>query len=164
MQTITTPYSPTTFKKLFDFGKIDYYGNGRRTCLVEIEVELKDGCFSASGSVWNNLKTDIVMGGQCLDSLKDYLAYDHTFKTIYRIWKLYHLNDMQPGSPQQMAYLNTLTRPEYEEFYTWECSKLAEVDLLIDNSYLVEGKPYKYGTRWLKAELPQSVIKEIRDL
>ena len=71
---------------------------------------------------------------------------------------------MQPGSPQQMAYLRTLTRPEDAECYTWECSKLAEVDLYIDNSYLVEGKPYKYGTRWLKAELPQSVIKEIRDL
>ena len=86
------------------------------------------------------------------------------FKTIYRIWKLYHLNDMQAGSPQQTAYLNTLTRPEGADCYTWECSKLAEVDLYIDNSYLVDGKPYKYGTRWLKSELPMEVIKEIRDL
>jgi len=164
MQTITTPYSPTTFSKTFYFDKIDYYENGRRTCLVEIEVNLKDGCFRASGSVWNNLKTDIVLGGQCLDTLKNYLAYDHTFKTIYRIWKLYHLNDMQAGSPQQTAYLNTLDRPEGADCYTWECSKLAEVDLYIDNSYLVDGKPYKYGTRWLKSELPMEVIKQIRDL
>ena len=71
---------------------------------------------------------------------------------------------MQPGSPQQTAYLNTLTIPECAEFYTWECDRLKEVDLYEDKSYLVDGKPYKYGSRWLKAELPQSVIKEIRDL
>jgi len=84
-------------KKYFDFGKIAF-DSTRKINKVTVKVELKekDGkeVFSVSGDVWNSKGTDIVCGGQCLDSLVPYLKGNKTFMQIYRLWKLYHLNDM----------------------------------------------------------------------
>ena len=87
-------------KKIFSFGKIDYYGTGRKINLVEIEINLKDTekgpVFTASGNVWNFTHTDIVAGGQCLDYLATFpeIKHNKTFKTILDMWEKHHLKSL----------------------------------------------------------------------
>lgn len=92
-------------KKKFNFGYIDFYGNGRQN-KVEIEIELKPLTngqqeFSASGSIWGY--RDIVCGGQCLDTIHEYIKNNTLFEKIYKFWKLYHLNGMHPECEHQRA-------------------------------------------------------------
>ena len=59
-------------RRILEFGKIDYSGNGHKAYLVEIEMELRkseDGEieFTACGGVWNTKKTDYVCCGQMID-------------------------------------------------------------------------------------------------
>ena len=97
--------------KVFYFGKHDFEGKGKANS-VEIEICLqdkKDGkVFTASGTVWNRTHKDCIMGGQCLDDIAnncEEIANDATFKKIYKFWKLYHLNDMHPGTKEQEKFI-----------------------------------------------------------
>ena len=93
-------------KKIFEFGKIDFCRRGRKCNAVTVEMEYKEEGdkkrFSVSASVWNNTRTDIVAGGQCLDSIAPFI-HDKRFTEILRLWKLYHLNDMHPECEHQAA-------------------------------------------------------------
>lgn len=86
------------YKKIISLGKIDYWGDGTK-CPVSIYLELKEendkNIFSASASVGD------VMGGQCFDELKPFFKNNTLFNGIYRLWKLYHLNDMHPECEHQ---------------------------------------------------------------
>lgn len=92
-------------KKTFDFGDIAYTGN-RSKNKVTVEVEYternKQKVFSVCGNIWNTAKSDIVAGGQCLDEIKEYVK-NPIFDEIYRLWNLYHLNDMHPECEHQHA-------------------------------------------------------------
>lgn len=94
-------------KKIFNFGKIAADGSGIQRNAVTVEMEYKeDGDkkrFSVSANVWNSRRSDVIMGGQCLDSLAPYFTENATFAEIYRLWKLYHLNDMHPECEHQAA-------------------------------------------------------------
>ena len=85
-------------KKVFKFGKHAVNNPRIKNNLIEIEIKLKETekgmTFSACGDVWNASHTNIIMGGQCLDSLKPYLKGNKTFLTILDLWHKYHLNDM----------------------------------------------------------------------
>ncbi len=93
-------------KKRFDFGGIDYYGRGSRRNAVTVDIEYteKDGkkVFTASGMIWNSTRSDCIRGGQCLDTIAQYIK-NPTFKQIFRLWNLYHLNDMHPECEHQAA-------------------------------------------------------------
>ena len=151
----------TMSKKIFDFGKIDYNGTGRKINKVTIEVKFDGEKFSACANVWNLKQTDIIAFGQMLDKLYKFFKHNQTFKDIYFIWKNYHLNDLTAGTFNQMAYLKTLKRPSNAEFYTWECEQLEKAGLLYD---LYEGEPYKYGTRWLTNPIPENVKSKLSNL
>lgn len=88
-------------KKTFDFGKVDFNGTGRRINRLTVDVEYTDGRFSASGNIWSNEQTDCFYSGQCLDELNKFLHSNPTFQTIYRLWDLYHLNDLRPYCEHQ---------------------------------------------------------------
>ena len=94
-------------KRKFNFGKIDFEGRGSANNLVTVEMEYKqDGDkkrFSCSASVWNSRHTDIVAGGQCLDTIAPYMNNNPVFSEILRLWELYHLNDMHPECVHQHA-------------------------------------------------------------
>lgn len=106
-----------TFKKTFNFDKVDYRGTGRRVNAASIEVEYRLGVkyqngeavlyweYSACGNVWNIKHTDIISGGQNLDSMAKFAAIrnDKDFSEAFSLWKLYHLNGMTAGSPAQEA-------------------------------------------------------------
>ena len=145
-------------KRTIDFGKIDFNKTGRKINLVEIEIELStDNNLSICGNVWNNLKTDIVSGGQNLDELKPYFKYDLLFNKLHRIWKLYHLNDLQAGTPVQMEHIETVRHKHTGgDWYTWACDELDKVGLLTTT---YNNKPYKFGSQWLKKDIPQDVLE-----
>jgi len=153
------------YTKKFNFGKIDYTNNNRKENLVTISIKYKDGCFSASGNIWNRLGTDILSGGQNLDDIKKYssqLKNRQVFNKIFNIWKSYHLNDMTAGSPKQMAFIKTHFKNTYD--YDLVCDELEKNNLLIDKTYIHEGKPYRYGSAWLKTEIPANIKNQINEL
>lgn len=93
-------------KRKFDFGCIDFEGKGKKVNRVTVEMEYKiEGDkkrFLVSADVWNARHSDIVCGGQCLDTIAPYID-DPVFSEIYRLWELYHLNDMHPECIHQHA-------------------------------------------------------------
>ena len=144
-------------KKTFNFGKIDYYGRGRKINSVEVRVELSDkGVFTASANIWNSKHTDCVCGGQCLDEVAKYVKSDK-FKKIYRLWEQYHLNDMHPGTEKQEEALKVAGLNSWANNYSECCDYLESINLLVDNGY-------KFGTGWLKREIPVEDIAEIEKL
>ena len=153
-------------KQTIALGKIDFNNTGKKINLVEIEVELKDNnILSICGNVWNNLKTDIVSGGQNLDTLKPYFEHNSLFHKLWLLWKNYHLNDMQAGTTLQMAHLETVrhnhngtmtTTSCYANWYDWACSELDKVGLLTTT---YKNKPYFFGSQWIKKEIPPDVLE-----
>lgn len=144
-------------KRTFNFGKIDYYGRGRKINSVEVKVELSDkGVFTASANIWNSKHTDCVCGGQCLDEVAKYIKSDK-FKKIYRLWELYHLNDMHPGTEKQEEALKAAGLESWANDYYKCCDYLESINLLVDDGY-------KFGTGWLKRDIPVEDVAEIEKL
>ena len=137
-----------------------------------IDFELKETekglCFSASGLhdyQYDNYRDDwdYQGGGQCLDSIaKDY-ADNQDVKTIVKLWKKHHLNDMNAGTPRQTKYLESLG--EYKS-YDWACEELEKANLLHDKefNYPNQKDGYRYGTAWLHREIPSKDVKQIKEL
>lgn len=144
-------------RRKFNFGKIDFYGSGRKINLVEVEVELSDkGVFTASATIWNSKKTDCVCAGQCLDEVAKHVKSDK-FKKIYRLWKQYHLNDMHAGTVRQEEALDAAGLTNYANNYRKCCEYLESINLLVDDGY-------KFGTGWLKRDIPVEDVAEIEKL
>lgn len=115
-------------KKIIEFGKIDYMDRGRKDCPVTVEIEIRQrggektfvinpatkerfytgettpvyNELSICGTIWNHLRTDCYCGGQCLDTIAEYI-HSPLFKELYKYWKLYHLNGMHPECEHQEA-------------------------------------------------------------
>lgn len=157
-------------RKVFNFGKVDAYMNGKRNCLVTVDVELKvnrEGrdVFTASGNVWNNLKTDIIQGGQCLDDLIKFreLKNNKQLLLIHDLWKKYHLNDMNAGTVEQSETLEKWHKENGTRFdYTKDCEYLKSINLY--EVTLKDGSSYKYGHAWLYREIPENDLYIIKTL
>lgn len=163
-------------KTRLSFGKVDYFHNGRRTCPVTVDLELREGehgpVFSACGSIWNHLSTDIYCGGQCLDTIGKYVKTPK-FKEVLRLWQAYHLNDMHAECEHQRALGWRELAREYikiEKRYSWDDEKKLRgwVDFEKDERGLL-GKPcpvcgYKYGHGWQYMEIPSDDLKKIKEL
>lgn len=155
--------------KIFEFPKIDYNNCGRRINKVVIrvkEIQRENGelIFSACGTVYNACETDCVSAGQNLDNLNEFEALhnDKIFQQIYRLWKLYHLNDMHAGTPEQENYVNQYLKETGKQYdYTDVCDALKAAGLY-EVEY--EGKPYKYGHRWIYYPIPQNDLNKINAL
>ena len=115
-------------KRIFDFGKIDFEGRGDARNLVTVEMEYKeDGDkkrFSVSANVWNARHTDIVAGGQCLDTIAPYID-NPVYSEILRLWALYHLNDMHPECEHQHAAGWDKLASEKVTLYHWRMTREA---------------------------------------
>ena len=184
-------------KKVFKFGKIAY--NGRKENAVEISVELRNRGgeeiftidpktkeriytgketpryieLSICGNIWNRIHTDILCGGQCLDTIAEYknqLKEKELFEKLYKYWKLYHLNGMHAGTPEQEKAIEEWKAQGNKYEYTKACEMLKEVGLYEVNytglsvGKRYENEPYKYGHGWLVQELPGNVLIEIEHM
>jgi hypothetical protein len=182
-------------KKRIEFGKVDYCGNGRKDCPVIVDVELREKGgektftisketkeriytgettpkyyeFSVCGTVYNRLKTDCYMGGQCLDEIARYIKTP-LFKEIYTLWKKYHLNSMNAGTPEQTAAIEEWKKQGNKYDYTKVCEYLKSIGLYeVNYTGLSVGKvynnePYKYGHGWLVREIPENDLKRIVEI
>lgn len=91
-------------EKIFNLGYIPYNSpNSQNNVTIEMELKTKDNkkVLSICADVWTESKKNIVIGGQCLDELKPYFTNNALFNDIYRLWKLYHLNDMHADCTHQ---------------------------------------------------------------
>lgn len=132
-------------KKVFEFRRNDN-PRGRKVC---IEVNLTDdGVFTALCA------GPALYFGQCLDVAQKELNINNpTFKEIVRLWKLYHLNDMHAGDKVQEKALKQCKDTDYKA----RCDFLAKKSLLVHNSY-------RYGTAWLKYDIPTDDLNKIKKL
>lgn len=174
----------------YKFGKIDATGNGRKDNAVEILVVLRerDFCtkqigetddkyeeFSVCGYAYNNLHTDFVQAGQCLDSLYEKskeLRENPAFKQIYELWKKYHCNGLNAGTVKQEQALDEAVKEgklssKDAHNYNACCDYLESIGLLEDKDCLVEKNgeavPYKYGTGWLARKIPEEDLIKCRE-
>ena len=157
-------------KKVFNFGKVDGYGNGRKTCSVTVDIELKENrqgqkVFTASGIVWNNLHTDIIRGGQCLEELKHFksLKNDKTFNLIYGLWERNHLNDLHAGTKEQEDAIHKYFK---ESGIHYEYDKAVEYlkSIKLHEVKLENGQKYMYGHGWIYREISNDDLKSINEL
>ena len=148
-------------KKTLNFGKIDWNGTGRKINLVTVEINLKETkngpAFSASANVWNSKDSDIICGGQCLDSLVPFFKNNAVYMTIFSMWKKYHLNDMHPGTPAQEKALNEAGLTEFATNYTDCCEYLKKIGLFNDNGT-------NFGETWVYWPIPEEDLEIIKSL
>lgn len=153
-------------EKRYILGKVDYNRNGRKDCEAAFTYTLESNRFSMCAEIWNPRKTDIYVGGQCCEEVAAYFPNDKQAQRMLEIWRRWHLNDMKAGSPAQMQYLkeNPIPPEDYAHpasYYTVASLVLERAGLNPDPDYLHEGKPYEYGSAWLKEELPPEIVQEI---
>lgn len=147
-------------KKTIDLGKIDYNQSGRKNCRVTVDIEIRDdGELSICGNIWNPRGTDCYSCGQNLDEIGKLFPSSEKVQRIVAIWKRWHLNNMKAGSPRQESHLREHPLSyEYPTTHFDEALKvLGAVGLNPDMKYMRDGKPYQYGSAWLKEELPSEV-------
>ncbi len=168
-------------KKTLQLGKIPYVNNKRKSNLVTLRLELahKETCFphltidlqpcqeavslSICGDVWNQLQTDIVLGGQIYETVLEYASYFPAYKTakIVELWKRWHLNDMNGGTRKQRELVrknwDQKEKDGYYDHYDEAVKHLKEHDLHYDGDY-------QYGTAWLTEVIPDDVLAEIMQL
>lgn len=157
--------------------KVDGYNNGIKNCMVSVDLEFKDGNFSACADLWNANHSDILMGGQCFDDLiNEYpeLKKNDLFMEVYDLWKNYHLNDMHAGTPEQEAAIEKWKADGNKYDYKEACKYLETVGLYevpIETAHFnnpgakkPDEKTYRYGHGWLKEEIPEADIARIESL
>ena len=185
-------------RSTFNFGKIDFNNTGSKSNLVTVEVEVRrcggEDSFtidrktgektivgktpeyvelSICANVWNGRRSDIVCGGQCLDTIAEYrdqLTDIETFDVLYGLWKNYHLNGMHAGTPEQEQAIEEWKAEGNKYEYTAACEMLKakglyEVNytgLSVGRRY--DNEPYKYGHAWLVQELPGDVLLKVEHL
>lgn len=151
--------------------KVDATGNGIKDNAIEIKWELYENsrgetCFSMSGTIWNRLKTDCISAGQNIDTIRKLTKFNPTVKEMYQVWKEYHLNDMQAGSPRQEGFKLAMKLMGQPVDYDNLTDALAKCNLLVDWSYVNPNTGelgYKYGSAWLTKEIPEQVIEMIQE-
>lgn len=84
----------------------------------------------------------------------------HLEDCFLAIWKQYHLNDMQAGTPAQTQVVDR-RKSEYPGYpkshYEWALEVLREEGLEVDGGY-------KYGSKWLRIEVPDDVLEFLNNL
>ena len=118
-------------------------GNCAGSC-GQIDMHLTAQSFVGFANGWNAGKTSKLLG----------------------IWKLWHLNDLTAGSPNQEEYLkaNPVVYAYPETHYGKACKMLTRAGLNPDLEYIRDGKPYSYGHAWLHTDVPQDVLQWLKDL
>ncbi len=148
-----------TKRKTVSFGKIDFYGTGRKINAADAEIELRDTEngpeLAICGNVWNARHTDIVSGGQNLDEMAKHIK-SAKFREIHRLWKLYHLNSMHAGTEAQDRIVSEHFKDSRYD-YGEACEALKEAGLYEDHGY-------RYGTAWLYREIPDEDLRKIEEL
>ena len=119
------------------------------TTKMTVTITYSEGQLSFTGTGWHG-------SGQVVEHLtKDNPAPEFTRKDCFRLmqaWKRWHLNYMRAGTPRQEEVVRTWMDTAIDKSYEATCAMLEGVGLLFDNGY-------KYGSAWLKEEVPEDVLE-----
>ena len=147
-------------QKTFDFGKVDYYGRGRRVNKVDVTVRLYDKgdgrvVLGIMGGFWNGRGTDYMHCGQCLDTIAKFVS-DPLFMKIYGWWKNFHNNDAHFGDEKQEAYLKS------KGVSVHDCG--AGLAALKAVGMEKDSDGVEYGRQWHWHPIPEPILSEIKKL
>lgn len=157
-------------ERIFEFGKIPYTSSNSSN-RVKVKIALtyskndpEKPVFSAQGFIYD--RCTIISSGQNLDTIARYIKNNSLFDKIYRLWNLYHLNDLHAGTPEQESALKqAVINHELNSYgannYKESCDYLKQKNLY-EISY--QGKPYKYGHGWIYYPIPEHDLKSIKEL
>ena len=138
-------------KKTYKFKKEINKVNIEATITIELN---ENNVFTASGWLQEGRRC---YSGQCLEEIYNYFNDNETMATIYNMWKKHHLNDMHPGTEAQEKALEEAGLTHWANEYKKCCDYLESIGLYEDNGY-------KFGTGWLKREIPQEDLQIIEGL
>ena len=171
--------------RVISFGKVDGYGRGRKNCEVTAVISLMNiewGLeFAAYAKVWNNLHTDSIMFGQCLESTLEKYEKDlkengtlEEFKILLDIWKKHHLNDMHAGTIEQeealLEHFGNMDASQYKEHCEYLKSiglyEIPWTDELKVSGYKDKKHPdaYQYGSGWIYREISEKDLEKINKI
>lgn len=71
---------------------------------------------------------------------------------LCHLWERWHLNDMRAGTPKQEEAVRQWRKANKNAGYKDTCEMLESINLLFDNGY-------KYGSKWLKEDVPAEVLE-----
>lgn len=143
------------------------HAHGPRNCdaYLTLEIRDRDGSpeVSICGHVWNGSKTDHIIGGQCVDTIADAFGNPPKLARVVALWRRWHLNGMRAGSAVQEEWLraNPLDPTTYaypKSHYEVASAALAAAGLNPDPT------GYKYGSAWVREDVPAEVLTELRQL
>ena len=154
-------------KKVIQFGKRDFRRIGRKINAIDLVVELRplhragngDWELSICGNVWNMRHTDIICGGQCLDTILTHipsLKHNRLYMELYRYWKLYHLNGSHAGTYKQRHIVSLLCMVGIRD-YDKHCAFLEKHNLL-------EHEGRKYGHTLYYNPIPSQDLERIKEI
>ena len=87
-------------------------------------------------------------------------GWDNALLTMFlTIWEKYHLNDMQAGTIKQTAIIEQHKENNPDWRYTYD-GALA----VLESKGLKDDNGYRYGSKWLSIEVPESVISFLESL
>jgi hypothetical protein len=136
----------------------------------EYNAEIQIRSYDRDSFIWLSITGTCFTGPKLLKSKRNLICFGQCHEEakavipgrLHKIWRRWHLNDMKAGTPKQEGILrvvkfyreqNNLPQLDYKE----ACELLKMYGLYDDNGY-------RYGTRWLREELPKSVIDYILSL
>ena len=147
------------------FVTVTYTQEGKLSISGVVGPRSNGDCKGASGQL-----------NMCL-TVDDFKSFGKGFdraqvQELFNVWEKYHLNELQAGSPAQTAYLESiknelvasLSTGQFVDHYSWACNRLKKQGLNPDPNFIHNGKPYKYGSAWLKIDVPNHVIDFLRGL
>lgn len=146
--------------KVFMVGMVYPWAGACEPVKVWVRASVKDGELSIVGVVNPKQSGDCHSCGQIRDTLLELDFYGEGWdwskvKILHDIWKEWHLNHLIAGSPAQENW--TKENPQFESYSDRIANMPAHIKT--DATYLHNGKPYVYGSAWLKRKLPADVIE-----
>jgi len=132
------------------------YANGKLTITGVHGPKRNGDAFGSCGQI-NLEKLDF-------DSFEDGWTQER-LNMFISIWKRFHLNDVNAGSPAQQFYLqNNPIEGGQLNHYERACEALELARLNPDPYYIHNGKPYLYGSAWISMDVPEWALKWLHDL
>lgn len=125
--------------------------------IAKIEIEIENGVLSMHGDYASSF-------GQIKNDIK---PKNNAQKELVDIWDRWHLNDMKAGCEHQRAekwndILLDETKPKTQDnMATWTYKKDHPKGLLREPCPICG---YKYGTAWLKEELPEDIEDKLNEI
>lgn len=136
------------------------------------KIEYKAGKLSISGVIGPMSNGDCLgscgqwvmsMAPQGIDPAPGWTA--EIVQLFLQYWDKWHLNDLQAGSPAQMAELEKHKFPGYpKSYYEWAQEILLAAKMNPAPDYIHNGKPYFYGSAWLTVPVPAEVLEFLQGL